>query len=89
MTIPEALPNTSASLAKISLYPNPMSNELIIEGAVKGTRYRLVNVAGQVMIKGVIGSNPEMVDTHELVPGNYLLEFEFEDGSKLVHKVSK
>jgi hypothetical protein len=89
MTIPEALPNTSASLAKISLYPNPMSNELIIEGAVKGTRYRLVNVAGQIMIKGVIGSNPEKVDTHELVPGNYLLEFEFEDGSKLVYKVSK
>lgn len=89
MTVIAGINNYISYGENISIYPNPVTNELIIEGAGKGDAYRLLNVLGQQVLKGNIASKLHLIDTHELLPGNYILELEFEDGSRLQKKIMK
>ncbi len=68
-----------ASIQKegIAIYPNPMSNELIIEinGNTKNTDFEILNSIGQVVFKGNL-IEKTVVQTSSFSPGIYLIKLE-------------
>src|SRR5262249_54929950 len=73
----------------ISVYPNPVDAELIIEGAENGDIAVLYNVIGQEILRKTLIENKEIVGTKSLVKGSYILEILKLDGSKEEHKIVK
>ena len=63
--------------SQISLYPNPVTDKLVIEypGNDKNTSFIIQNVAGQIVYKGYMVEKT-LVSTKELAPGNYVIRFE-------------
>ena len=59
--------------AQISIYPNPVSGDILNITAVENnTTYRIINMLGQEIEKGVVNSGAVSVAT--LKTGTYLLE---------------
>lgn len=57
-------------------YPNPMSNVLNVEMSnVSKLDYRILNVQGNLVQKGVINSSQTQLQVGGFVPGNYLFTF--------------
>jgi large repetitive protein len=63
--------------ASINLYPNPVSNELIIEikGITKITNFEILNSEGQVVFKGNV-IEKTVIETNHFTPGIYLIKLE-------------
>jgi YVTN family beta-propeller protein len=61
----------------LKIYPNPVSNELIIEmeGNNEKVNFELLNAIGQVVFKGNF-FDKTMVQTNNFAPGTYLLKLE-------------
>jgi hypothetical protein len=61
--------------AELSLYPNPVSNELIIEieGNKKEVNFEIINSIGQVVYKGTLVEKTT-VQTSNLASGVYLVK---------------
>lgn len=61
----------------IKVYPNPVSTELIIEieGSTDLTRFEILNLAGQIILKGCFVERT-VIQTKDLHPGIYLIKIE-------------
>ena len=61
----------------INVYPNPVSNELIIEikGSTLSTDFEIVNTMGQVVFKGKMIEKTR-VETSAFAPGVYMIKLE-------------
>jgi photosystem II stability/assembly factor-like uncharacterized protein len=61
----------------LRLYPNPVSNELIIEitGNTEKTNFQILNSTGQIVYKGSMVEKM-VVKTEDLSPGVYMIKFE-------------
>jgi photosystem II stability/assembly factor-like uncharacterized protein len=61
----------------VNIYPNPVTNELIIEfnGNTKNTNFEILNSIGQVVFKGNL-IEKTVVQTSNFAPGIYLLKLE-------------
>jgi Secretion system C-terminal sorting domain len=64
--------NTTVANDLLAIYPNPASDELIIEGA-EGSEVQIFNVVGTSVNRLTITENKEVIDITKLVPGVYLL----------------
>jgi len=84
---PEKVPQLLQS--QITIYPNPFSNTLHIDGIESVTKYGLFNIIGIIEQSGVLqkGSNELPIST--LPPGMYLLQLTDEQGRKTMKKVVK
>ncbi len=75
---------------KIKMYPNPVSNELIISNSVEVKEVTITSMLGQIVgtyqING-IGRTP--INTADLSNGLYFVTFYGKDGSRLVQKLIK
>lgn len=69
-----------------SVYPNPVTDNLKIEGGNLPTRISFFNIAGQDILDA---SNVDFVDTSALPAGNYILKIEDADGLIEVHQLVK
>ncbi len=69
----------------VSVYPNPVSDQLTIEGE-NLQRYRLLNLSGQQLSEGEINGR---LDVSSLKPGPYLLHMSDRDGQTAVEKIIK
>ena len=60
----------------ITFYPNPVSNELIIEikGNIKNRNFEILNAIGQVVFKGNLLLEKTVVQTTNFDPGVYLIK---------------
>ncbi len=87
--VPTGIVNLQSNFGDIHIYPNPVSNELIIEGAEKGYAFVLRDITGREVYKGMMKEEKEIINTHELSPGNYLLEISKENGERMIKKISK
>jgi hypothetical protein len=58
----------------LSVYPNPFTNEVIIEfkEETKDTEYEILNSLGQIVARGALQERT-VVPTNRLAPGFYLL----------------
>ncbi|MFN8281296.1 MAG: PKD domain-containing protein [Saprospiraceae bacterium] len=68
---------------EVSIYPNPVNDELIIQ-AKAGTKYQLMTLTGQPMISGVVKSAHENLDVSRLATGTYFLKIDHEDLNEVV-----
>jgi beta-glucanase (GH16 family) len=68
------------------VYPNPVTDNLRIEGGNLPKRISFFNIAGQDVLDA---SNDDLVDTSALPAGNYILKIEDADGLIEVHQVVK
>lgn len=64
----------------IKVYPNPVTNELIIEfkGNTNKTDFEVINSVGQVVFTGIL-LEKEIVQTNDFVPGVYLVKLKSGD----------
>ncbi len=60
--------------ANVAVYPNPVQNELNIQGLKQAVNYTVINLLGQEVKKGTVLTNS--IDTSALVKGLYILSLE-------------
>jgi hypothetical protein len=77
------------AMGTISIYPNPFTGLLTIEGAEAGTKIALLNMLGQQLYNGTISSTKETVNTSDLPPGNYILHLTDAAGQRRSIKLTK
>lgn len=73
----------------VTIYPNPVKNELIIEGAIKNSTIQLIDVFGCVVYKGMVNSSKQVINTSALVPGTYLLRLTAITGKRFTQTIVK
>jgi hypothetical protein len=56
----------------VEVYPNPVINDLHINGVETGANYSIVDMSGSIVIQGVL-SNQGTIDVRELASGSYSL----------------
>ncbi len=88
---PTGIGNTDNTLADVSLWPNPVKNELMItvDKTTKSCNVQLVNVIGAVVYNGNHTGATMHIDTRRLVPGMYILHLQREDGKQYTTKLVK
>lgn len=74
-----------ASKEKISMYPNPASDQVIIQGFDKGA-YRIVNNLGEIVAQGTV--NGGLVDVSKIAHGIYQMEI-LQDNKQYVGRLVK
>ncbi len=65
----------------IKLYPNPVSDRLVIEAESVGATCEIVSVLGAQIYKETLPSNHELVDCSTWIPGVYFLQITNQSGS--------
>ena len=60
---------------KLKLFPNPSSEFVQISGLSEPLNYKIINVLGAEIKKGIIGSDEE-IDIRNLINGLYFLKFD-------------
>lgn len=73
----------------VSIYPNPSSESIIIEGAGQGTAVELFNTIGQRMFGTTVTSERQSIDISSLSNGMYLIHFTTKEGRKGSVKMMK
>ncbi len=87
------LPDESPRWLYPVLYPNPATNELILDVAYDvrwiGKVISLINVNGQQAMRITITSRVQRIDISKLKPGMYFISVKKEDGSYIKQKFIK
>jgi hypothetical protein len=81
--------NTVKNLNGVLIYPNPILNELIIDGLTAGTVIKLYNIIGQELFRGISVSQKETINTSYYATGTYILEISDANGNREIHKIVK
>ncbi|MGB0915915.1 MAG: T9SS type A sorting domain-containing protein, partial [Crocinitomicaceae bacterium] len=58
---------------RITLYPNPASNELFVEGVELGQEYQVLDLNGRKLVEGECDSSMIKLDLSRLETGAYFL----------------
>jgi PKD repeat protein len=78
-----------AAFPNLIVYPNPMTNTLLIEHAPIGTLARLFNVLGQQVYSSLVTNDRQEINTSNLSSGTYLLQLTGTDGQRAGMTVEK
>jgi len=81
--------NISLPSGDILVYPNPATDELIIENAAAGGAVKLFNIIGEQVYRGAVSNNKLSVNLRNLVNGLYILQIAGMDGSRLNRTILK
>jgi hypothetical protein len=71
----------------LNIYPNPVENELIIEGA-QGSTIKVYDVVGRIVYTGSISTPKQTLNTKIWLPGTYFISLQNNAGS-LMRKIVK
>jgi hypothetical protein len=74
---------------KFSVYPNPASDELNIDGMIENTQYRMLSVTGACLRQGILVLGNNVLSIKNLVPGVYILELTDGNGERNMVRVVK
>lgn len=66
----------------IEVYPNPITNAFVIKGAELGSHFELLNLKGQLLMKGSISQ--ETINIIDLTKGTYVLKIIQKNESKTI-----
>ena len=72
-----------------SIYPNPATEKLIIEGIDKGTKIQLNDVLGRVVVKATATNETTELNMSHLAAGSYMLTLSKDNGDRMSVKVVK
>ena len=78
-----------AGNSNITIYPNPATNELHIEGIDNGTVIELYDVVGKKIHHATTSNNKYSINMSSYAAGNYLLKMKFNDGRETQSKIVK
>ncbi len=73
----------------IKVYPNPVPDNVIIEGLSKGYTIQLMDMFGRHIYTGVADKENEAIDMVSLNPGNYIVVITENDGQRVIRKIMK
>ncbi len=73
----------------MSIYPNPVYDELQVENANPNSEYKLYNLAGTILQHGVLQYSSNTIQLNTLPPGMYLLQIADSKGERTVHRIIK
>ncbi len=73
----------ASSDQSVNVYPNPSSDELIIEAQL-GTKFTVLSLTGSQQISGLIKSPLEKIDVSQLSPGTYFLKIDHKDFNEVI-----
>lgn len=73
----------------ITIYPNPVTEELKISGIISTTRYRLLNAVGSTVAQGLFLKGTSALSMYSMSNGFYILELFGDDLPTLNFKVMK
>ena len=74
---------------EITIYPNPATSELHIDGVKAQTNYSLINVIGIIEQSGTLKPGNNSINIQSLPPGMYLLQLTDNEGGKTMRKIVK
>jgi Secretion system C-terminal sorting domain len=85
-----SIPNTVTHevLKGVNIYPNPVTDMLHIN-ATSPQQYILRSITGSVLLNGTINNGSNLIDTHALPAGIYLLEMTDSTGQRQTIRVVK
>lgn len=79
-----------ATISKFKMYPNPVSNNLTIDGSLTGNyQLEVINNLGQVILKQNQNTSSISLDVSNLTQGLYFLNITSEDGNSQTFKFIK
>jgi hypothetical protein len=73
----------------ISVYPNPVFDELCINNIATQSTYNLRNLVGVIMQQGALKEGNNSITVPSLSTGMYMLEMVDEEGNKTIKKIVK
>lgn len=73
----------------INVYPNPVTDELHIEGLTTRSEYMLLNVTGIIEQRGILKKGGNTLPVTYLPHSVYMLLITDQDGKRTVHKIVK
>ncbi|MGN6478081.1 MAG: T9SS type A sorting domain-containing protein, partial [Flavipsychrobacter sp.] len=79
----------SAEVKDVRIYPNPVTNELTIEGIVPGANISVTDVLGRVVSHIIATKEKEIINTSAWVSGAYVLQLKVKDGLLLKAHIVK
>jgi len=71
------------TFSNINIYPNPMSNTLVIQHAIPGTQLTLFNLMGEQVYHCTITNTTQQINTTQLPRGTYLLQLRTNNGDRM------
>ncbi len=80
---------STVSLDNISVYPNPATNQVNIQGITSLTRFRLITVTGSTLREGMLQIGGNKVSLNDYASGVYMIELSGGDGSRKTFRVIK
>ena len=83
--------NTTQHTSKVSVYPNPIVNKLVVEAEDGISSISVINLMGQVVIDQTRNGMDRqcVIDFTEVVTGSYLLRIKLQNGTYAVKKIIK
>ena len=79
---------TSSLLSNLSVYPNPFGESITLENAESVNRVIITSVIGQRIIDVTLNGQTQ-INTSHLVGGVYLIEFQSNNGDRVVKRMIK
>lgn len=79
----------ATSLSAVSIYPNPTTESVVIEGAGMGTSVTLYNTIGQQVLSTTITQEKQSVNLSGISDGLYIIHFTTKEGRKGSVKMMK
>ena len=73
----------------VSLYPNPVNNELNVEADQLILSYSVIDLNGRTVQSGRIDSTSFLLDVDFLANGSYFVEISFANGRSINRKIVK
>lgn len=82
------LASKEADFSRLEIYPNPVVDQLFLEGIADGqpVRYRLTDIAGKTLLQG---STSISIDMQSVNPGTYFLQVFSEESGFFTRKIIK
>jgi len=79
---------TTINPTNILIYPNPVENELEIQGAAN-TSLKVYDLVGRIIYSNYITTNQQSINTSQWPQGSYILQILQANGSRTLSKLIK
>jgi PKD repeat protein len=73
---------TPSDLSAVSVYPNPVTDRIIIAGVKESATYRILDLRGAMVSMGAIFAPETVLNAATLMPGSYMIEVIEPDGNR-------
>jgi len=83
-----AVTSPSEKLGEVTVWPNPVTDELYIEAA-ENCIIHILDVLGRTVYNGMMNNNKEVINMSGLSNGTYILEITNSNGERVMKKIVK